>query len=154
ECRTIHPPMCIFPVDLHRDELEPIPIEPKLPVVIAIALDAQAGAHPGPVGVEVEVEADLGHEPVGRAVILAADRGMRRRRRRLGRGFAVGKGTYVCHRPAALSWLNARHNPSAMTAAANRRSWAAQIAKSQIAGDRTMSGFEDIREHMEVIGAD
>ena len=45
----------------------------------------------------VEVERDLRHQPVGRAIILAADGHMGRRGRRLGNGLCVGKSSYVGH---------------------------------------------------------
>jgi hypothetical protein len=50
-----------------------------------------------------------------------------------------------------LSPSHARHNPLAVTVAANGRSGSPQ---RPIEGESRMSGFEDIREHMEVIGAD
>jgi hypothetical protein len=41
--------------------------------MVAVADDLEPGANAGGGRVQAEVEADLGHEPVGRAIILAPD---------------------------------------------------------------------------------
>ena len=79
------------PSTLTDERLELVAVEPQRAVVIAIALDGQRRAHPRPLDAEVEIELDLGHQPVGRPIILAPDRDMGGRRRRFGDGLGVGE---------------------------------------------------------------
>ena len=82
------PSRCVdrLPSTLTDERLSSSPSSRSGRSCVAVALDAQRCADPRPLGAEVEVEPDFGHQPVGRAVILAADRDMGRRGRRFGRG--------------------------------------------------------------------
>ncbi len=60
----------------HRQQLEVVAVQPQRPVVTAIADDVEACADAGAFRVEIEVETNLRDQPVGRSIILAADRDM------------------------------------------------------------------------------
>ena len=65
-------------VELHRNQLEVAPVEAQRPGVLAVPFNGEGRAHSRALGVEIELEADLRHQPIGRAIILAADRQVRR----------------------------------------------------------------------------
>ena len=89
--RPVHVPFGRLAIDLDRDRFEAVAVEPERAVVIAIAFDLQCRPDDGPLGIEREVERDVGHQPVGRAIILAADGGVLRRNRGFGIGIAGGQ---------------------------------------------------------------
>jgi hypothetical protein len=64
-----------LPVHFHRKHRQRLRIEAQRPAVGAIALNGEAGPDLGPLRLEPEIERDPRHQPVGRAVILAADHG-------------------------------------------------------------------------------
>ena len=122
ELRPVHPPLA---VGLDRDELQGVAVEPERPVVLAVALDIERRPNPRPARVQIEVEADLGDQPVRRAIVFAANRDMGWGRRRFGRGLGVGEGGYVSHGDRDLGG-NLR--PSKVTGAAGGPSAAARHA--------------------------
>ena len=65
-------------VDPDLDQLEPLGVQLERPAMRPVAGHAQPRSHPGPLGAEIELQLDRGHEPVRRAIILAADGGGRR----------------------------------------------------------------------------
>ena len=90
--RPVHPPLGVPAVDRDPQRRQLVAVEPQRAVVVAVALDAEPGADPRRLGIEVEVELDLGHQPVGRAVILAPGLGMLRGGRGLGGNADIGHG--------------------------------------------------------------
>ena len=60
-------------IDPHADRMQPIAVEPQRPVVIATPRHRHRRANASLAGVQIEIERDFAHQPVGRAIILAAD---------------------------------------------------------------------------------
>jgi len=79
--------------------------------VLAVALDFERRADSRPLDPEIEVEMDFRHQPVGRAVILAADRDVGRGGRSFRRDGGVGGGGADIEHWADLSARGERNNP-------------------------------------------
>jgi hypothetical protein len=62
-----------------RNQFQIFGVEPQRPVVIAVTFHRQTRADPAVFRAEIEFEIDGRHQPVGRAIIRAADFGGRRR---------------------------------------------------------------------------
>jgi hypothetical protein len=109
-------------VDLRPHERQAVAIETQRPVVRAVAFDAERGANASPFRIEVELEAHLRHEPVGRPIILAADRNVGGRERGFRSGLGVGKrrGANIGH-DRDLSAADDRNNPRAGASVRCRR---------------------------------
>jgi hypothetical protein len=65
-------PAASAPSTLHAERGQPVAVEPQRTVVRAAPLDPESRAHPRRGGIEIEIERDLGHAPIGLAIILAA----------------------------------------------------------------------------------
>ena len=94
---AIHPPGDVPAIHEHERGRNLVPVQLQRPVVIAVANDLQHCPDPRRFTIEREVERNLRHQPVGWAIILAADGHMGWRGRRLGNGLCVGKSSYVGH---------------------------------------------------------
>ena len=148
-------------VHLDRDQLEPVAIEPQRPV------RARRCARPQVARTRFVRARGRSRARAPAPASRAADnpRGGSRHgseRRRFRRGLASGR-WWCGHRPwprlRAAYALSQAAPPTPR--ARNKRSWAARRApcRERCVGEESrrmkpMSGFEDIREHMEVIGAD
>jgi len=78
ELRAIEAPLAIASIDLDGQQFDLIAVEPKPPVVVAVALNPQRRADTRPIDAEIEIEADFGHQPIRRLIILATRRDMGR----------------------------------------------------------------------------